>query len=634
MSQNLVPMKLPPSADRPGVFKRLGQAVSYALSGGWFGPEDPIPATHQETAGRAFDYMAGQNLYIQPRRETGVTFQELRGLAGNYDLLRLIIETRKDEICGYEWSIVPKDEADQRKTDAATKAKIDAVTAFFKQPSTELNWHGWLRSYLEDMFVLDAVAHWPVYKGKKLVALEQVDAATITRLIDISGRTPQPPLPAYRQVLKGVPASTYTREELQYRIRNPASFRLYGLSPVEQIMMTVNIGLRRELSQLQFFTEGNIPEALISVPEDWLPEQIAQFQTYWDAMLEGNSAARRHAKFVPGNLKVLPIRTGEDTLKGDFDEWLIRIMCYAFSLSPMPFLRMVNRATASTQQETAVAEGLLPLMNYLRDEFTAIINVQLGEADLQFRWNVQTEISAEAQSGIDKTYIELGVLSVDEVRERKGQEPIGVGHMIWTGSGPVPVEKFADGTAPGLREPAPPMGPGGEPPKPGEPPKGGAPPGDATPPGGKPPAAGGAAKPGDKVPPKKAADDAKKGDLGGHDFRGNQFVNGSGGPLKTKEGRPLNARAKVNIVTAIHALAERGLTMKPLGYDPSTRSTNYRLTDTDGRTQDVGAKHIEGYLKGKHGLDATARKSDAQEGDAGSMGPFHWPYKPTSAGWY
>jgi hypothetical protein len=37
--------------------------------------------------------------------------------------------------------------------------------------------------------------------------------------------------------------------------------RVYGYSPVQQVLMTVNIALRRQLWQLDYFTEGSIPDA-------------------------------------------------------------------------------------------------------------------------------------------------------------------------------------------------------------------------------------------------------------------------------------------------------------------------------------------------------------------------------------
>ncbi|MGC2411735.1 MAG: hypothetical protein WA459_03435, partial [Stellaceae bacterium] len=50
----------------------------------------------------------------------------------------------------------------------------------------------------------------------------------------------------------------------------------------------------------------------------------------------------------------------EAPYKDEFDEWLARIVCYAFSLPPTAFTRQINRATAETAQESSLAEGLWP----------------------------------------------------------------------------------------------------------------------------------------------------------------------------------------------------------------------------------------------------------------------------------
>ena len=61
------------------------------------------------------------------------------------------------------------------------------------------------------------------------------------------------------------------------------------------------IALRRQLWQLDYFSEGSIPDALIGVPQGWTPDQIKQFQDYWDTEFAGDLARRRRAKFVPGD---------------------------------------------------------------------------------------------------------------------------------------------------------------------------------------------------------------------------------------------------------------------------------------------------------------------------------------------
>jgi hypothetical protein len=118
--------------------------------------------------------------------------------------------------------------------------------------------------------------------------------------------------------------------------------------------MTANIALKRQMFTLSHFTEGNIPESLIGVPDSWTPDQIKNFQDYWDAYFTGDLAARRRAKFVPGGVAKTFIQTKEPELKGVFDEWLARIVCYAFSVSPSA------RHQSNQSLDRRDATGVLP----------------------------------------------------------------------------------------------------------------------------------------------------------------------------------------------------------------------------------------------------------------------------------
>jgi hypothetical protein len=116
--------------------------------------------------------------------------------------------------------------------------------------------------------------------------------------------------------LKGYPAIDYSVRDLIYRPRNLRVNRVYGMSPVEQIITMVNIALRRQLYLLDYFSEGNIPDSLIGVPESWTPAQISSYQKYWDAYFDGDLSRRRRAKFVPGGVARTFIQTKEPELKG------------------------------------------------------------------------------------------------------------------------------------------------------------------------------------------------------------------------------------------------------------------------------------------------------------------------------
>ncbi|MEP7313726.1 MAG: phage portal protein [Pseudomonadota bacterium] len=408
-------------AIEPGVVARLVQGVRFVFSGKsgaeFFGPGTPLPPVAPEAAGRQFDYPFGFNTNTQPRQTESVSFAQMRALADSYDLLRLVIETRKDQLCAQAWTIRPKDEKAERTP------QCDEIEAFLQCPDQEHDWDTWLRMLLEDLFVLDAPTIYPrMTRGNGLYALELVDGATIKRVLDATGRTPLPPDPAYQQVIKGLPAVNYTREELIYAPRNPRTNRIYGYSPVEQVIMTVNLALRRQLHQLNYYTEGTIPDAMIGVPENWQPEQIRQFQEWWDTVMEGDQAKRRKAIFVPGGMD--PTFTKEAVLKDEMDEWLARVICFCFSISPQPFIKEMNRASAQTNQEAAKEEGLLPLMQWVEGRMNGVLLRFFGAQDLQFTWLEEDDTDPKTQAEISKIYVDAKVLHPDEIRADLGREPL------------------------------------------------------------------------------------------------------------------------------------------------------------------------------------------------------------------
>ncbi|MDE2166536.1 MAG: phage portal protein [Alphaproteobacteria bacterium] len=412
-----------------GLVARAARALGYVMSGdaSWFGPSAPMkPQAPAEVAGRAFDFPSGFNLVSRPRAYEGTSFAELRALADSYDLIRLIIETRKDQIERLAWSIRPRDRA------AKSDPRVAAIAALFACPDGIHPWTTWLRLVLEDLLVIDAPAlYLRRTRDGRLCALEPLDGATIKRVIDDWGRTPQHPDPAYQQVLKGLPAVDYTTDELLYLPRNPRIHKVYGFGPVEQVQMTVNIALRRQIWQLQYYTEGNIPEALIGVPDSWTPDQIRQFQGYWDSLHEGNTAARRHAKFVPGGVAKTFIPTREPALKDPFDEWLARIVCYAFSVSPQPFIAQINRATAETAQDAALAEGLLPLKAWVKQLCDVVIAREFEASDLEFAWSDDQPSDPAKVASVAVDYVKAGIKSVNEVRAELGLDAVpGGDHPI------------------------------------------------------------------------------------------------------------------------------------------------------------------------------------------------------------
>ena len=363
----------------------------------WFGPRLPMhPVAPPEVAGRTWDFIPGYNLATAPRAYEVVNFATLRTLAESFDPVRLIIERRKDQLARLPWTIRQRADDGGKRPKASdlspqTRDLIKGVTEFFKYPVDNMNFRTWLRMLIEDLLVLDAPTLY-CERGPSgdLISLSVIDGSTIKIAIDDKGRIPRPfrwdgrpfmwdgttvntsnyadlgfkivdgllyPV-AYQQVLKGLPAVDYTTWDLIQRPMNPRPGKPYGMSPVEQIMTTVSIAMRRAMSQLQYFSEGNQPDAVYGLPESWSPDQTMRFQDYWDSLYSGNLANRRKMKFIPSGTGSRYTALKEPPLKNEFDEWLTRICCFAFSYPPSAFVSLSNRSIAELHERQAEEEGL------------------------------------------------------------------------------------------------------------------------------------------------------------------------------------------------------------------------------------------------------------------------------------
>src|ERR1700731_2642073 len=423
---------------------------TFEPSGGLFAPGYPLPPVEPERL-RALDYPVGYNYIYTPRSYEPIGFAELRALAQNHDITRLCIETRKDQIEALQWTIKPRDE---RNPKAGAENRADALTEFWQCPDGTNDFATWLRIFLEDVLVLDAgTLEVRKNRGGDIIGLDIIDGSTIKVLIDTTGRRPAPPAPAFEQIIHGRPwvltedgrVNTNAKgrevfaDQLIYVPRNPRPHKLYGFSPVEQILMTINIGIRRQLMQLQHFTEGNVPPGMATGAKDWSPDQTAKYQEWFDSYLAGNTGNRTKMIWGPAEAKYIPFK--EAPYKDDFDEWLTRIVCFAYSLPPTWAVRQVNRATAGTAQEVAIEEGLAPIMGYVKRMVDNVIQRRMGHPDLEFSWHDERPIDPADQAKIFDIYIKNGTYVQDKIRDKLGVDPPpnrrAAQPVIVTASGPV-----------------------------------------------------------------------------------------------------------------------------------------------------------------------------------------------------
>lgn len=391
---------------------------------GMFAPGSPIVPVDPEDRPRLFEYPTGINLQYTPRAGFNlVPFKYLRNLAEGCEPARFCIEIIKREVRSLEWEIQPvKEDGDDSGT--------DYVQRLLDKPDGKVDFDAWVNALLEEILVIDAPALYPRYDNSgRLKAIEIVAGDTIRPLLDFRGRTPDAPVPAYMQVLHGIPKSWYSEDELFYAPFNNTAGSPYGKSPTEFMLMSVNLMLRRSAFHIESFTSGNIPAALAGAPETWSVEQVQAWQNYFDALITGKLSKQVKIIWVPGksanSVPMYEFRK-DDTTNVARDEWLQKVACWAFGVSPSEFgivggQGLGGAGYTKSMENTHYRSIIGPMTQYLARRFNRIIHDCMGLHNIEFKWKgMDQQPDLMTQSSVDAAYIQAGVYSVAYVQDRLG----------------------------------------------------------------------------------------------------------------------------------------------------------------------------------------------------------------------
>lgn len=447
------------------IFRPAQTQIDGITPGDWNSPQQPIRPVQPPNIGvRTWDFNPGINLRFTPRGDQPISFRQLHTVSNSFDLCRLMIETRKDQVVNRPWLIRVKPQPGEKKKDRlAREAKtpnIQKVTELLKRPDGVRPFPLWIRMWLEQLLVFDAPTIFPVRNVLgDVMSLRIISGATITPLVDQYGFIPLPPEPAYQQIILGIPTSNltttaqqekakkYTADQLIYTPRNPRCDSRWGFSPVEQIITTLAIASNRQQFLKNYYTEGNVPEGFMPAPKDWSMSQIKDLQNWLDSMLAGNLKKRRRMIVAPDTQK--GVQFSKDKALTDLtDEYLIRVVAFAFSVTPQNLIKQVNRGTAKESTDVAQIEGLEPTLKHVETTMNCeVLEKTLGITDVEFAYADEREMDPLKQAQVDQIYITTGTYTRNEVREAKGDDPLPQPEanepLITTATGAVPLDQPA-----------------------------------------------------------------------------------------------------------------------------------------------------------------------------------------------
>lgn len=371
-----------------------------------------------------FQFQWGTNINYVPRTGYGTPFALLRSMAAAGTVIGLCVQCRKDQMAALDWDFAPKDKKNKK-----LEKQIEQARTFFARPDKVTNFKTYVQVMVDEILTIDALS---IYRrrnrGGGLYGYEIIDGSTIKVLLDPDGKTPLPPDIAYRQIIHGIPITggDLTVDQLMYRPKTVRTWTPYGMSPIEMALLIATADLNRTVFNLSYFTEGNIPEALVGVPNQWSPKQISQFNAYWDLVLKGDPKNRSKLRFVTETMA----KTVHEFRKPDFttayDLWLLKLQCACFGVTPseIGFTDDVNKATSKSQGDVNQRRGVKPMANFIKAILDEMLATDLGLPDLEATWSGGEGEDALTQAKIVDLGIRNGRIQLNDQRALDGAATI------------------------------------------------------------------------------------------------------------------------------------------------------------------------------------------------------------------
>ncbi len=393
------------------------------------GPGAPLSPriTVPHYAPREYQYTPNWNMFPTPRAEAGgYSFAQLRAWAKACPELMTAIKYRQNQLRGCRWSIVPAEDEKSPTLKAELADEITASRLFWELPNRldKMDFSSWIAQAVHEMFTTDALFfHRQRTNGGDLHGLTQIDGATVKPIIDNWGH-----IVGYQQILWGYPATGYNStptvdsfdsDEMLYWVYNPRVDNVYGTAPIEDILPLILTAIKRSQTHMEWYTAGTIPDAFLGSPEGWGPDQIAQYQKWWDDELSTTNS-RRKLRLIPNGSEYIQARPFE--FSKDEHEAIVSMVWAYMAVPKHIIVSQVNRATSESQGEEAADYGFSPLIRFL-DTKLSEITAEIASEKVVFRFQPVQSADQLKDAQTRAVYISSGVIDADEARTEMGLPP-------------------------------------------------------------------------------------------------------------------------------------------------------------------------------------------------------------------
>lgn len=314
-------------------------------------------------------------------------------------------------VAGYYWENIHDSEAKPNVTSVKNAQAVLNRNQTFRQ---------WIRELVTDMSV-SGNAYYYIEKSKgngQALGLTRIDPRMMTAVTDKYGVLKS-------WVQRGAADSVvYLPEEIVhlFTLKDPNS-PVFGISPLEPILWDVRTDLAAMISNYALFSNDSTPASMYVFEEQMTDEEIGRQVKKIQEQLKG--AENRHKSIGMKGLK--EIKTVSITNK-DMEFTVLRgitteKICAAYGVpkSVLGYTENVNLANGVEQTKKFWEGTIEPLEEALAELINRVLLPAIGVADVKLCFETRNFDNREWDESSTRADLQLGILTINEVREMRGK---------------------------------------------------------------------------------------------------------------------------------------------------------------------------------------------------------------------
>ena len=322
------------------------------------------------------------------------------------------------------FKLVLDEDVDPKSLD---EEKVNRLHSLFKEPNPEDTMIDILSDIIIDLHTYGD-AYLEIVSDKEGLpgAFYNVYCPSMRVLIDQHGV-----IQGYVQ-LKGDWASTdfitFSKDEIiHFKLNNPGN-EVYGLAPLESLALPIETDLYAQSYNRDFFKNNAVPRLHVDMGNCTI-DQLRRNREYWKEQFRGSGNSHKTI-VTEGGAKITPIGTPPKDMEflnqRKFNRSEI-LSVFGVPPSKVGIMEDANRANSKEQDKSFKSEKIIPLQRLIAERINNTV-IEKFELPYKFMFNEVDLRDATDQAQIDEMHLMQGVVTINELRRRKGLKDVPWGN--------------------------------------------------------------------------------------------------------------------------------------------------------------------------------------------------------------